>query len=233
VFARALVEVSSAMVIQYRPAGPMRCPSREASPAAAAPGRPPAGSPGLDDPHGGELLSSTVIRLDYPAEVTMVQRYPSSGKPVELERPPAPTSVVNAVKLMYAGAAVSTVSLIVSLADISGTKAAIRRARPNLTATQVNQLNTFIISLAIISGLLGIGLWLWMAWANNQGKNWARILSTVLFGLATLDLVGVFSQPKTLVGLVFPVLTWLVGLGAIWLLWRPDSTAFFKPQGFR
>ena len=163
----------------------------------------------------------------------MVQRYPSSSKPVELQRPPAPQPVVNAVKLMYAGAAVSTVSLVISLADISGTKAAIKKARPTLTATQVNQLNTFIISLAIVSGLLGIALWLWMAWANKQGRNWARILSTVLFGLATLDLVSVFSQPKTLFGLLFPVLTWLIGLAVIFLLWRPDSTAFFKPQGFR
>jgi hypothetical protein len=163
----------------------------------------------------------------------MVQPYPSSGKPVELQRPPAPQSVANAVKLMYAGAAVSTISLVISLADISGTKAAIRKARPSLTATQVNQLNTFIISLAIVSGVLGIALWLWMARANNQGKNWARILSTVLFGLATLDLLSVFGQPKTLLGLVFPLLTWLIGLGAVFLLWRPDSTAFFKPQGFR
>jgi len=163
----------------------------------------------------------------------MVQRYPSSGNSAELQRPPAPQSVMNAVKLMYAGAAVSTVSLIISLADISGTKAAIRKARPSLTATQVNQLNTFIISLAIVSGLVGIALWLWMARANSQGKNWARIVSTVLFGLATLDLVGVFSEPKTVLGLVFPVLTWLVGLGAVILLWRPESSAFFKPQEFR
>jgi hypothetical protein len=163
----------------------------------------------------------------------MVQPYPSRGKPlVEAPRPPAPPSVVNAVKLMYTGAAISTVSLIISFIDIGGTKAAIRRARPSLTATQVNQLNTFIISLAIVSGLLGIALWLWMARANGQGKNWARIVSTVLFGLATLDLIGVFSEPKTVVGLVFPVLTWLVGAAAVWLLWRPDSTAFFKPQGY-
>jgi hypothetical protein len=161
----------------------------------------------------------------------MVQRYPSSGKPVELERLPAPPPVVNAVKLMYVGAAVSTVSLIISLADISGTKAAIKKARPNLTATQVSQLNTFIITLAVVSGVLGIALWLWMSWANGQGKNWARIVSTVLFGLATLDLIGVFSQPKTVLGLVFPVLIWLVGLGAVFLLWRPDSSVFFKPQG--
>ena len=160
----------------------------------------------------------------------MYQPYPSSGKSVEPERPPAPPSVLNAVKLMYVGAAVSTVSLIVSLFDISGTKDAIRKARPSLTATQVNQLNTFIIALAVVSGVIGVGLWLWMARANGQGKNWARILSTVLFGLATLDLYGVLSQPKTLLGLVFPLLTWLVGLGAVIFLWRKESTEFFKPR---
>jgi hypothetical protein len=160
----------------------------------------------------------------------MYQPYPSSGKPVEPERPTAPPTVQNAVKLMYAGAAVSTVSLIVSLVDIGGTKSAIRKARPSLTVAQVNQLNTFIISLAIVSGLVGIALWLWMARANGQGRGWARILSTVLFGLATLDLFGVASQPKTLLGLVFPVLTWLLGLGAVVLLWRKQSTEFFQPR---
>jgi len=160
------------------------------------------------------------------------QPYPSGGQPVEPLRPPAPAPVLNAVKLMYAGAAVSTVSLIISLVDIGGSKAAIRKARPSLTTAQVNQLNTFIISLAIVSGLVGIALWLWMARANGQGKNWARILSSVLFGLATLDLIGVFSEPKTVLSLIFPVLTWLIGLGAIWLLWRPESTAFFKPERF-
>ena len=160
----------------------------------------------------------------------MYEPYPSSGKPVEPERPPAPPSVLNAVKLMYVGAAISTVSLVISLVDIGGTKDAIKKARPSLTAAQVNQLNTFIITLAIVSGVIGVALWLWMARANSQGKNWARITSTVLFGLATLDLWGVLSQPKTLLGLVFPLLTWLVGLGAIIFLWRKESTEFFKPR---
>lgn len=164
----------------------------------------------------------------------MVQRYPSSGKPVELAGPPAPPSVVNAVKLMYAGAAVTTVSLIISLADIGGTKSAIRKARPTWTAAQVNQFDRFIIITAVVSGVIGIALWLWMARANSQGRSWARVVSTVLFGLATLDLIGVLTEPKTALGLVFPLLTWLVGLGAIVLLYRPDSSAFYKSQqGFR
>jgi hypothetical protein len=160
----------------------------------------------------------------------MVQPYPSTGKSVEPEQPAAPPSVLNAVKLMYVGAAVSTVSLVISLVDISGTKAAIRKARPNLTVTQVNQLNTFIIALALIAGVVGVALWLWMSRANSQGKNWARILSTVLFGLATLDLFGVLSQPKTVLGLVFPLLTWLIGAGAVFFLWRSESSAFFKQR---
>jgi hypothetical protein len=163
----------------------------------------------------------------------MVQRYPSSGKSVEPERLPAPPPVVNAVKLMYVGAAVSTVSLIISLADIGAVKTAIKKAKPSWTAAQVNQYDRFLITVAIVSGVIGIALWLWMARANNQGRNWARILSTVLFCLATLDLIGVFSQPKTVLGLVFPLLTWLVGLGAVFLLWRPESSAFFKPQELR
>jgi hypothetical protein len=160
----------------------------------------------------------------------MYQPYPSSEKPVEPAPPPAPPSVLNAVKLMYAGAAVSTVSLVISLVSISGTKDAIRKAKPSLTAAQVNQLNTFIIALAVVSGVIGVALWLWMARANSQGKNWARIVSTVLFGLATLDMFGVLSQPKTVLGLIFPALTWLVGLGAVILLWRKDSAEFFKPR---
>jgi len=152
----------------------------------------------------------------------MYQPYPSGGHTVEPERRAAPATVVNAVKLMYAGAAVSTVSLIVSLVSIGGTKAEIRKA------AQVNQLNTFIIALALLSGIVGIALWLWMARANSQGKNWARIVSTVLFCLATLDLVGVVGEPKTLLGLIFPVLTWLIGVSAVFLLWRSSSSAFFK-----
>ena len=160
----------------------------------------------------------------------MVQRYPSSGKSVEPERPPAPQAVLNAVKLMYLGAAVSTASLIASLADIGAVKPALRTQFPHDSATQINQMFKSFLIVALISAGIGIGLWLWMARANGQGKNWARITSTVLFAIETLTLFVALRGPKTVIDLVFPVLTWLVGLGAVWLLWRPESNAFFKAQ---
>ena len=157
----------------------------------------------------------------------MYQPYPSSGQPVEPRRPPAPAPVLTAVKLMYAGAAVFTVSLIISIisaAFIGGSAATLRlagRSQPLAVA----------ITVGIVGGLVVIALWLWMARANSQGRNWARILSTALFGLATLKLIGVFSEPKTVLSLIFWAPAWLVGLAVVWLLWRPDSSAFFKPQG--
>lgn len=160
----------------------------------------------------------------------MVQRYPSSGKSVEPERPPAPQAVLNAVKLMYLGAAISTASVIASLADIGAIKPALRTQFPHDTPAQINTAFKSLLIVALISAGIGIGLWLWMARANSQGKNWARITSTVLFALETLSVLASLRGPKTIVGLVFPILTWLVGLGAVWLLWRPESNAFFKPQ---
>ena len=46
----------------------------------------------------------------------MCQPYPSSSQPAEPPWPAAPAPVLTAVKLMYAGAAVSIVPLIVVLA---------------------------------------------------------------------------------------------------------------------
>jgi hypothetical protein len=170
----------------------------------------------------------------------MYQPYPSSGQPVEPLRPPAPTSVLTAVKLMYAGAAVSAVELIVGLAliivDINAA------ARGRFLGHSLAGQKPLVITVWIVFGLIMIALWLWMARANGQGRNWARILSTVLFGLATLQLSGDFTQPVSHAGsgatvlyyggTVLFVAAWLVGAAAVWLLWRPASSAFFKPQGF-
>jgi hypothetical protein len=160
----------------------------------------------------------------------MVQRYPSSGIPVEPPRPPAPQSVLNAVKLMYLGAAISTASLIASLADIGAIKPALRSEFPHYSASQINQAFKSFLILALVSAGIGIALWIFMARANGRGRNWARIVSTVLFVIETLSVFEALRGPKTVVALIFPALTWLVGLGAIWLLWRPESSAFFKTE---
>ena len=171
----------------------------------------------------------------------MYQPYPSSGQPAGPLRPAAPAPVRTAVKLMYAGAAVSAVELIMGLALIIVDIKAAARGR-FLGHSLRGPERPLVITVWIVFGLVVIALWLWMARANGQGRNWARILSTVLFGLATLQLRGDFTQPVSHAGFGVTVLyyggtalfvaAWLAGAAAVWLLWRPASSAFFKPQGF-
>ena len=122
--------------------------------------------------------------------------------------PRSARTVRAAVKLMYAGAAVSTVNLVILLAltgDIKGS---------------ASWLNTPFITVSIAWSLAPLALWLWMARENGRGRNWARIVSTVLFGAATLDLTDAFGPPGIRLSLVpviavqpdfVPVLYWLVG----------------------
>jgi hypothetical protein len=169
----------------------------------------------------------------------MYQPYPSSGQSAGPLRPPAPAPVRTAVRLMYAGAAVSAVQLIIGLAlIIIDVKAAARGRFWGISVT-APQVRPILVTVWIVVGLVVIALWLWMARANGQGRTWARILSTVLFGLATLQLISDWQQAvspagtiEPVLGLLLAVLGWLPGLAAVWLLWRPASSAFFKRQDF-
>jgi hypothetical protein len=110
-------------------------------------------------------------------------------------RPRVPRSartVRAAVRLMCAGAAVSAVNLIIVLAVIVDIRACHAVLGLRLTAAQVSQVNAPVITQVIVSCLVPVAVWLWMARANGQGRNRARILFAALFGLTTLTLAGVF-----------------------------------------
>ena len=140
--------------------------------------------------HGPEIL--TVLMAGDPDG----QRRPGLAQSADLIRcglwmrlrPSVPRSVPTvraAVRLMYAGAAVSTVNLILVLAVIGDVYAYHAVLGQRLTTAQVSDMtNTVAITLAIVLGLVPIAMWLWMARKNGQGRNWARGLSTVLFVLS-------------------------------------------------
>jgi hypothetical protein len=160
----------------------------------------------------------------------MYQPYPSSEPPREAQRIEPPRSVLNAVKLMYAGAALSTISVIVALVTIGSLKSAILSKNPNFTSTQVHSAEVVGVVSAIIGGLIAVGLWLWMAWANGKGRGWARVVSAVFFGINTLDLLVSIAQVHAVATLILGVLVWLAGLGAIVLIFSKESAPFYKQQ---
>jgi hypothetical protein len=164
------------------------------------------------------------------------QPYPS-GRNEMAQRPEPPRSVQNAVKLMYVGAAISLLTLIIGLATVGGMKSAIQKAairsgKP-LTTAELHTAETVGVALVIIIGLIGIGLWVWMARANGAGKSWARVVATVLFALDTLSVLLGIARPNSLGTKIFDLLIWLVGLGAIVLLYQRESSAYFTAQSSR
>ena len=160
----------------------------------------------------------------------MVQPYPSAGRMPEPVHPEPPASVVMAVRLMYAGAVVSALSLIVGLVTIGSLRDSLHKAQPSLTPTQLHDLQTVVVVGSVFIGLISIGLWVWMALMNKAGKPWARIVATVLFGLDTLFLLLGVARAGAAAGTLVSILTWLIGLGAVVYLWRKDASAYFNPQ---
>jgi hypothetical protein len=159
------------------------------------------------------------------------QPYPTSGQtPEPQQRPTAPNSVQTAVKLMYAGAALSVIELVVSLATLGSLKSAILKDYPHYTSSQVHSTQVAIVAGVVIEAVIAIGLWLWMARASEAGRNYARITGTVLFAVYTLFLLLDLRRPSVGIGLVFSLLVWLAGLGAVVMLWRRESSEFFTPR---
>jgi hypothetical protein len=154
---------------------------------------------------------------------------PGYGVPV----PPRPAQVSTAVRLMYAGGVAQFVLSMLSLVVLSSIKSTIESQSPALDPSQINTLMNVVEGEAVVLAFVYGGLWTWMAVKCNAGRHWARVLSTVFFGLGALSVLislassTVSRAPKWDVALgIIPV---AIGLFVIILLWRRESSAFFKP----
>jgi hypothetical protein len=163
------------------------------------------------------------------------QPYPGGTQmPEPATRPPVPQSITRAVQLMYAGAAASLIGIIIALTTLSSIKSQIISKNPTLTTTQVNNAEHVAIGILIASGLLGAALWLWMAQSSKAGKNWARIVSTVLFAIQTINvLAGASAVASGGASRIYSIVIWLIGLGAIIFLWQRSSTEYFKAPRYQ
>lgn len=154
------------------------------------------------------------------------------------QRPPQPSSVINAVRLMFAGAVLGVLGVIFTLVFSgrikSATGTAARKAnvtlarehKATLTAAQIRSLESSTVAILVVVLIIGVLLWVWMGWANGKGSKWARVVATVLFALNTVYLVFVASRAA--VTAIFVGLSWIIGLGAIVLLWRKETSAYIN-----
>lgn len=155
----------------------------------------------------------------------------SGGSP---EDPGLPVTMRKAVRFMLAGAAVTAVfAAFEVIATIVDKNSIDINGKPPTSS----QLAVGIVIL-IISYAIYILLWVLMARFNRAGHKWARIISSVLFAISTWQLYetvdslhgGLVITGADVIYIVFTIAAWAAGVGAIAMLWRPDSTAYFDAQ---
>jgi hypothetical protein len=146
-----------------------------------------------------------------------------------------PPSIQNAVRFIYAGAAIQALSVILEIAAVRARIQSILAtgSATALTPSQLNTAEAVSVGFLVLGGVVGASLWLWTAWKNRAGRRWARILSTVSFAILTLALLAAIAQPIALENKIIPVAEWVVGLLAIVLLWQRDSNDFYAARSRR
>ena len=135
-----------------------------------------------------------------------------------------PSSMVNAVRLMYAGAAYALIYAI----GVAAAAGSIIKNHPNDTVAR-SGLGAVVV-VTIFLSLIEIALWLGIARACKNRRNGARVTGTVLFGIHTLGLLAVLghSYPGIGVTKVLTSISWLIACGAVVFLWQRPSSAFFR-----
>jgi hypothetical protein len=150
-----------------------------------------------------------------------------------------PPSLRRAVRLMWAGAGLALLGTIVTLVLSGRIKTEVfnaarkndaiarRSGRTGYTIPQLHTVASVTFASLVAAGIISILLWVWMAWANNRGSGWARIIASVLFALITVEVV--LARSRSSVSFLFILLEWVIGLVAIVLLWQRDTTAYIGP----
>lgn len=143
-----------------------------------------------------------------------------------------PGSMRRAVRLMLSGAAATVVWGLFSII-------AVIASHNQLVGTNGRKLTSGeIVGGAIDNVLFTIvlaAIWVLMARMNQRGRDWARITATVLFVVWSLwfflTIGGAAASALSVINVFLVFLVWVAGLGALFYLWRPDASEFFRSRG--
>lgn len=89
------------------------------------------------------------------------------------------------------------------------------------TGVTYDDIKGVIAGTLVVFAIIGVALYLLVAFFVRKGKNWARILGTVF---AALSIFGLFGPPS------FATIGTLLGIAAIVLLYLPASAPYFRKQ---
>ena len=146
-----------------------------------------------------------------------------------------PRTVQRAFVLMLVSAGLTALNVVFSFAFEGQVQQKIDAA---VNSGAVQPSHSVNLASTASGGIVGVGLWIWMAYANRAGHSWARITGTVFFGISCLSVVfglivaAVVSQWLGAVAAISALLSvgeWVLGLLTVILLWNKRSSEYFNP----
>jgi hypothetical protein len=149
----------------------------------------------------------------------------------DVEQPP---SILTAVRLMWVGAALTAIGVLVTLLQIDAIRDQIEEDDPSLSSGDVDTAVAGFVAISVVVGIIAIGLWLWMARANGQGLRWARGVATGLGVVNVLFTVfGLATGPGTALSTLFSLVGITLAVVILVLLYRPESSAYYASRDRR
>ena len=141
--------------------------------------------------------------------------------------------MLGAVRLMYVGAGVTLIDLILGsiVAENDNnywSKHRYATGTLGLAAKHHQTIAGILDVTTALGGAIGIVCWLVIAWACRRGRSWTRIAGTVLLALNTASLLTVLlathDDPAVKTA---SLLVWIIGVAATIPLWGRQASNFF------
>lgn len=139
----------------------------------------------------------------------------------------SPQSLMAAIRLMYVGAGLQALAIVFTFAARIRLRDQMAEQEPTLSPEEIDAaVQLHLLSVAVID-VLAIAMWIWMAFANGRGHEWARIVASVL---APLNIAFTLFSLSQAAGAMIVVRLVIIALsGAIlFLLYRPDASAYYR-----
>ena len=142
----------------------------------------------------------------------------------------APRSVMDAVRLMCLGAAAELGVLITLLVTASSIRAAAVHHYPQI-AVQVTRLVNVDIAADLVVLPVAILAWLWVAWGNGRGSQWARLAALGAVSLNTVAMILNLAQGTAVVApaaMIVSGVAWAIGVAAVICMLHKLSWPYYE-----
>jgi hypothetical protein len=145
------------------------------------------------------------------------------------DRGPVPGTVRIAVLLMFLGALAALVGIVVTITNIDHIRQLFENTSPKMTPDKAASATTFAVVEQVVLNVLRAAIWVVLALFVRQGRQWARVVSTLLAVLGVLLMLrGV--GPDELGAMISGWGQVACGVLAVILIWLPPSMHWFRPR---